>query len=510
MPFAQPSINQDPRYLDFCRRYRKNWVRASVELFGKMPSRQQQKLLKEVQKTGSFTSVSSGHGTGKSDMSSIITMLFMFFHPNARVILVANKIAQVRAAVFKYVKMNWKEVCKRFPWLRPYFVLTETEFHEINGKGVWCVLTKGYRLGNEEALAGEHAKHMLYIVDEASGLSDKAIDIMDGACTETDNRFLMLSQPTRNVGRFFDSHHRLCKQKNPKGKWTSLVFNSEFSPWVTVKYLLDAAYKFGGRNSPQYMIKVRGEFPKTLAGFLTSMTQIEKATSANPELGDNWGWVALCDVGNGRDKSVMLIGKVVGDGLERKFKPTSIKEFGGDIDPIDFGREVSAYINSSNYPNIVVGVDNGGVGSDSAKIMEEAGLRVQRINWGDTMFSDMDKITYINERAYATVMAHRAVKDGRMKVDPSDKTKEQASKIPYKINEKGQYQIYSKEIMREKMGIPSPDRWDTYCFAHLVRYIPHNTEISASVKAERRKVGSWADEMLGDVMQEELDILNKE
>lgn len=489
------SITQDPRYKAFVLRYRNDWPKACVELFGKEPSEQQRELLLSVQATGSFVSVSSGHGTGKSDMSSIITMIYIFVHPMARVILVANKIAQVKAAVFKYIKMNWKTICKRIPWIQDYFVITETEFYEITNKGVWCVLTKGYRLGNEEALAGEHAKHMLYIVDEASGLSDKAIDIMEGACTETDNRFLMLSQPTRNNGRFFDSHHRLSKKKNPKdGLYKSLIFNSEYSPWVTLQYLKKALIKFGGRDSIQYMIKVRGLFPKVLQGFLISMTDCEKAVNNDPALADDWGWVCLMDVGNGRDKSVRLIGKVSGYGLERVFIPVSIKEFDGTIDPINFGRQVAAEIKSSDYPNIVMGVDNGGVGSDTATILEESGLRVQRIMWGDPMFSDMDKKLYINQRAFSTVMSQRAITSNRMKIDKSEKTKEQASKIPYKINEKGQYAIMPKEQMREK-GIPSPDRWDTYCFAMLVRYIPHFNTVSDSVLEEREALTDWAEEV---------------
>lgn len=489
------SVTQDPRYIDFVLRYRNDWSRACVELFGKKPSPQQEELLYEVQTTGSFVSVSSGHGTGKSDMSSIITMMYIFTHPYARVILVANKIAQVKAAVFKYIKINWKTLIKRLPWLQEYFVLTETEFYEITNKGVWCVLTKGYRLGNEEGLAGEHAKHMLYIVDEASGLSDKAIDIMEGACTETDNRFLMLSQPTRNSGRFFDSHNRLSKNKNPKnGIWRSLIFNSEYSPWVTLQYLKKALIKFGGRDSIQYMIKVRGLFPKVLQGFLISMTDCEVAVNNTPVLADDWGWVCLMDVGNGRDKSVRLIGKVSGYGLERRFVPVSIKEFDSTIDPINFGRQVAAEIKSSDYPNIVMGVDNGGVGSDTATILEELGLRVQRIMWGDPMFSDMDKKLYINQRAFSTVMTQRALTSNRMKIDKSEKTKEQASKIPYKINEKGQYAIMPKEQMREK-GIPSPDRWDTYCFGMLVRYIPHYNSVSDSVLEERAALTDWADEV---------------
>ncbi len=119
-------------------------------------------------------------------------------YPGARAIIVANKIQQVMTGIFKYIKINWATATSRFPWLADYFVLTETAFYEVTGKGVWTVVPKGFRLGSEEeTLAGEHADHLLYIIDEASGVSDRAFGIITGALTGQDNRILLLSQPTR-------------------------------------------------------------------------------------------------------------------------------------------------------------------------------------------------------------------------------------------------------------------------------------------------------------------------
>ncbi|MDA5364264.1 hypothetical protein PIA90_27515, partial [Escherichia coli] len=39
-----------------------------------------------------------------------------------------------------------------------------------------------------------------YIIDEASGVSDRAFGIITGALTGQDNRILLLSQPTRPSG----------------------------------------------------------------------------------------------------------------------------------------------------------------------------------------------------------------------------------------------------------------------------------------------------------------------
>ena len=196
-------------------------------MFGKHPTWQQELILNSTQETGAKTAVSSGHGTGKSDMTSIMILIYMLCFPGARVVVVANKIGQVQQVVWKYLKINYRELCRRHPWVEQYFVLTETTFFERSSKGVWFVSPKGCRIGNEESLAGEHAKHLFYIVDEASGVSDKAFGVMTGALTEEDNRILLLSQPTRPSGYFYDCHYKLAK-RHPGDKEGGRLENGKY------------------------------------------------------------------------------------------------------------------------------------------------------------------------------------------------------------------------------------------------------------------------------------------
>ncbi|MDE9590660.1 terminase, partial [Xenorhabdus bovienii] len=102
------------------------------------------------------------------------------------------------------------------------------------------------------------------------------------------------------------------------------------------------------------------------------------------------------------------------------------------------------------YPNISLVVDSDGVGSDTASVLERRGRDVQRIRWGKPMFSKYDRNRYINQRAYANVAGQRAIRSGRMRLDKSIKTSEQASKIPIKIDENGRWVIMKKEMMRAK------------------------------------------------------------
>lgn len=71
----------DPRWRELVALYRYDWIAAADVLFGKTPTWQQDEIIESTQQDGSWTSVTSGHGTGKSDMTSIIAILFIMFSP---------------------------------------------------------------------------------------------------------------------------------------------------------------------------------------------------------------------------------------------------------------------------------------------------------------------------------------------------------------------------------------------------------------------------------------------
>ncbi|MCG3884146.1 terminase [Photobacterium leiognathi] len=483
------SIRSDPRYPDFVKRYRYDWIRFCVEVIGIEPTHQQREIIESTQQVGSRTSVSSGHGTGKSSLTAIMVLVFELTHPNSRSVIIANNARQVQIGVWKNLREYWKEACRRKPWLEQYFVLTDTQFFERSSKGSWSVGSKSCRIGNEEALAGEHAKYLLNVVDEASGVSDKAHGFVGGSCTEEDNRILMLSQPTRPSGFFYDSHHTLAA---PIGIWNAIKLNSEESPLVTDRFILEKIVQYGGRESPEYLIKVKGEFPSTVSGFLLGRDECDRAARSNPKLADDWGWVATCDVGNGRDKSVLNICKVSGHRQNRVVVNHLIKEMDGSVDPVRFADFIYAECTQERYPNITIMVDGDGVGYDTATCLERYGVKhVNRIRWGKKMHSTSDKQRFFNQRAYAHIAVRDAIRTNRMKLDTNIKTAEQGSKLPCSINESGQWIMMPKKVMREKFNIKSPDRFDTFCFTMLANYTPANIVVSDEMLEERADVEDW-------------------
>lgn len=396
------SLRSDPRWPELVKKYRYNWTRFAVEQIGLQPTPQQRQIIEGTQEIGCRVAVASGHGTGKSSLSAIMILAYMVTFPESRIVVVANNARQVQIGIWKNLRKYWNEFTRRTPWIEQYFVLTDTQFYERTCKGSWSVGSKSCRLGQEEALAGEHGKYYMVIVDEASGVSDKAMGILSGALTEEDNRMLMLSQPTRPAGFFYDAHHSLAKTPDGKGTWLSIKLNSEESPLVTIKFIKEKLLQYGGRENPEYLIKIRGEFPKQISGFLLGRDECDRAARRKVKIGREWGWVALVDVGNGRDSSVLNICRVSGFGRQRRVVSYKIKEMDGSIDPVTFADVIHAECGGDTYPNITIVVDSDGVGYDTATCLERYGMRVQRIRWGKRMHSTSDRQRFVNQRATHT------------------------------------------------------------------------------------------------------------
>ncbi|WP_343172047.1 hypothetical protein, partial [Stenotrophomonas maltophilia] len=94
-------------------------------------------------------------------------------------------------------------------------------------------------------LAGNHGDNYMVWVDEASGVDDAVRDVAFGALTHEDNRAVMTSQPTRNAGMFYETHHKLSHRAG--GVWIALTFNGEESPLVSEQSLQEQRQKYGSR-----------------------------------------------------------------------------------------------------------------------------------------------------------------------------------------------------------------------------------------------------------------------
>lgn len=148
------------------------------------------------------TSVRSGQGVGKTGLEAALVIWFLCCRPNPKVVCTAPTKQQLHDVL-------WAEVSK---WLENSMVKnllkwTKTKVYMIGHEQRWFATAR--TANKPENMQGFHEDYMLFIVDEASGVSDPIMEAILGTLSGAENKLLMCGNPTRTSGGFFyDSHNR--------------------------------------------------------------------------------------------------------------------------------------------------------------------------------------------------------------------------------------------------------------------------------------------------------------
>ncbi|MED0765990.1 terminase B [Aneurinibacillus thermoaerophilus] len=226
--------------------YYDNPVSFAEDILKVKPDPDQAKIMQSVAQNR-LTSVRAGHGVGKSALTSWIILWFLFTRPFPKVPCTAPKESQL-------FDILWAEIAK---WLRnslikDFLQWTQTKVSMIGYSEDWFAVARTSR--QPENLAGFHAEHMLYVVDEASGVADENFEVIMGALSGENNKLLMIGNPTRTSGFFFDSHNK------DRALFATHHIDGEKSPRVSAETIEFFKKKYG-ENSNAYKIRVKGEFP---------------------------------------------------------------------------------------------------------------------------------------------------------------------------------------------------------------------------------------------------------
>jgi hypothetical protein len=494
---ARP-LAEDPRYLDFVRRYAFDITRFCIEVCGITPTWQQVELFDSVSPAGSRTSVSSGHGTGKTAGFAIIALWHLLCYFNSNTFLTAPKLATIHDGVWKeFADLKSKVQNGRQGWISDYFEIESKRVFVKGYKLSWFCVAKTAPRGNPENLAGTHRDWLLWLADEASGIPDANFGVITGALTDRRNRICLASQPTRSTGFFADTHGTLSVDEG--GVWNALTFNSEESPIVSVEFIAEKRQQY---TEEEYQIKVQGRFPENSSKYLLGPKAIESCYGRTVVKADeSFGWLIPVDVGGGgyRDDSVILALRVTGDGEfgenARRAQLVAVPLCSNSKDPSDLYGDV--ILESGKRSNSLALIDAGGMGLTVCKQLEKNDfLSFKKVYWGNSNFKKEYKSRYLNQRAQATCGAARAIQEGRFGISEDiplsirKKIVKQGSRLPYHWDEKGRRYIAKKEDMK-KEGIPSPDLFDSIAFAFLEDAHYNLSEedfvVSGSVKDEARK-----------------------
>lgn len=473
-------LHEDERWMPFCARYAPAIDRFAIEVMGVNPTPQQFELYMEVAPSRSRVSVASGHGTGKTTAIAAIVLWHMLCFPQSITLLTANDMDQLKATLWKEIGLAVEKLRKGpHGWLYPYIDILANASMRIRGfEDTWFVESKTANEKTANKMAGRHGEWLMIIGDEASTLPDTVLTTLRGALTETHNRMLLTSQPTKNSGFFWRTQHEWARTNG--GLWANLVFSSLESPLVDDAALIDL---WDSYDDDERRVRLLGQFPQDSSKHMMSLPDAMRMYGRGRIIGNDepFGWVVLGDVASGeglRDKSAILVARVIGYGDRgpnaRRVEITAIPIMTNGIRSNQIA--AAAMEVGSDYDGVTYAIDSGGLGINVCQDIEDAGRVLHRINWGSPCFQNKNKDRYLNLRAQAMHQAARAAKDGRLVVLTNDYKQvmlSQASRIPKTFTDKARVRVPPKHS-KEWEGMASPDLWDAVAFAYLedLAYIP--------------------------------------
>lgn len=215
--------------------------------------------------------VTSGHGTGKTCLISIICNWAMSTKEDTKIIITANTDTQLKTKTGPELS-KWFRLAINSHW----FKLNATSIHSVDSEHErsWRLDMIPWSENNTEAFAGAHnkGKRIVIIFDEASAISDKIWEVTEGALTDENTEIIWIAfgNPTRNTGRF-----RECFRKF-KGMWKTWCIDSRDVEGTNKTLFKEWAENYG-EESDFFKIRVRGMFPSSSLKQFISTDDVDKA-----------------------------------------------------------------------------------------------------------------------------------------------------------------------------------------------------------------------------------------
>src|SRR5215510_1831814 len=270
-----PRVSPLDQYLELRQLWKQCPMTYVHDRFGVEPTWQQQQVLEAIQPLGAKVSIRSGHGIGKSSSAAWAISWFVETYDYCKVPCTAPTSHQLRDILWgelsKWRRMADEQSAKRGDhprfWLSRLFRLINDSLIDPSARE-WGAFARTAKKENPEALQGFHAEHLMFCIDEASGVPEEVFEAAEGALSTPGARVLMLGNPTRNVGTFAASH------KQNRGDYTALHFRSQDSPLVDAGYRERLVRKWGEGSN---VVKVRadGDFPAQEDDVLISLELTE-------------------------------------------------------------------------------------------------------------------------------------------------------------------------------------------------------------------------------------------
>ena len=236
--------------------------------------------------------IRSGTGVGKTASVAMLTLWHLACFTDSKIAVTAPTAPQIKAVMWPELKRWISNIPSELKIIFPY----DATGDQIRLYENFAV-ARTAREESPESFQGLHSKNIMLIADEASGVPHAVYMAGQGVMSSEGAITIMIGNPTRAVGYFFDAFHG-----DSHLYWTKRV-GCDMSPMVSPAYLKDMKKKHG-ENSYEYQVRVLGNFFLEDTSIIIPRPWIDEAVERDVTPDSDyivWG----VDVSDGRDKSAL-------------------------------------------------------------------------------------------------------------------------------------------------------------------------------------------------------------
>jgi len=367
---------------------------------------------------------------------SWITKWWMFTRPMTRGVVTANTKNQLSTK-------TWRELSKWHTMAldKPLFDYQLTSFKSATVDNDWVMDAVPWSEHNSEAFAGLHADEVCVIFDEASKISDKIWEVVDGAFT-TRGLWVVCGNPTQKDGRFAQCFGKF------RNRWIRLSVDAR-DVRMTNKDRIRAMAEDWGVDSDYFKVRVRGLPPSASSLQLISESLVDGAINRRIERASIPRTMPLLmgiDVARqGDDESVFIFrrGRIMYDEVVRLRIP----------DTMQVASHAAMWINRLQPDTVFVDATGLGAGVFDRLVQLGHGSKCIEVHNGSQA---QDEKVYENKRIENWVRVREWLKTGKLPEGCPDLRDELVGPEFGFSRKTDRMKLESKEDMKAR-GLPSPN-----------------------------------------------------
>lgn len=405
--------------------------------------------------------VTSGHGVGKSTLIAWLVLFFMSTRPECRGVVTANTQAQLELK-------TWPELGKWHDMLinKHWFARTATQiffaaYTDETKKKNYMFNAQTVSTETPEGFQGLHnlESAVVVLVDEASGIDEKVMEIIEGAMTDGEPFIVKFGNPTRPDGEFFE-----CAE----GKYAHMYYHQSVDSrevtFTNKEAIADIVRKYG-ENSDEAKVRVYGQFPSVAFDGFIPPALVSECQQREVWRDDNAPLVLGIDVARyGNDRTVLFGRK----GRDARTWPSW--DFKG-LDSVQVAEKVAEWA-MTYKPDAIVVENSANSGSGVIDTLRHWNYKVFEVYPGARSAQPQ---LYDRLREEWWVAARQWMYDGGC-LDPADtELFSELTKLRYKVDHHHgtQLQVEAKAEMKKRIGF-SPDRADAFVLTFAQRFVRKN------------------------------------